>query len=98
MPLRRCIEVDCLELTARTRCPEHQRDYKLRRGYTNEYRLRHIHARKRLDPIVKSGAAVCSRCHEPLDPRLPYEADERPWGFEPAHPACNSRAGAYHQP
>lgn len=89
---RRCIEADCSSLTERTRCAPHQRAYMLARGYTNEYRLRHIHARKTLAPLVAAGAECC-RCGEIITGE--WDADERPDGkFYPACRSHNRSAGA----
>lgn len=70
----------------------------LARGYTSEYKARHKQARKMLAPLVASGQALCSRCGEPIPAAGPFDADERPHGFEAAHPVCNRRFGALHIP
>jgi hypothetical protein len=90
---RRCIENECGELTERTRCPTHQQALAHQRGYTTEYKVAHQRARRALAPQVAAGT-TCTRCGLPLHPTQPWDADQRPWGWEPAHSNCNRSAGA----
>lgn len=94
---RPCVEPGCPLLTTKTRCPSHQRDYMEQRGYTSEYKQAHREARALLAPRVAAGTA-CSRCTFPIEPLEPWEADLRPWGWEPSHATCNRRAGQAHEP
>lgn len=92
---RRCIEPGCTELTERTRCATHQREYMLKRGYTSEYKQAHREARRMLAPRLLHGGYPCSRgCGTILTTTSNWEADQRTYGWDITCATCNRKAGA----
>lgn len=62
------------------------------RGYGGD----HQRMRKKFEPQVRAGKAVCVRCGELIDPKEPWDLDhedDRKTYRGPAHRACNRRAG-----
>lgn len=60
------------------------------------YGTAHKAERKRWEPIVAAGDAICTRCQEPIDPGEPFDLDhneDRTGYLGAAHVACNRRAG-----
>lgn len=61
------------------------------------YGSRHKAERKRLDPVVQSGLAMCVRCEEPIEPGTPWDLghnDDRTMWTGPEHASCNRADGA----
>jgi hypothetical protein len=70
-----------------------------RRRPTQErgYGWAHQKERLRVEPLVDSGRATCSRCAEPIIPGQPWDLDhfdDRSGYRGPAHRSCNRAAGA----
>lgn len=62
------------------------------RGYGAE----HQKERKRWEPTVKAGHAVCPRCNTTIEPNEPWDLghnDDRTAWTGPEHRDCNRRAG-----
>lgn len=84
----------CGQPTTGTRCPAHTTTDQRRRP--TEHRRAHRDARALLAPLVANGT-TCGRCGQPIQPHQAWDADRRPYGWEPAHATCNRSAGARHQ-
>lgn len=69
------------------------------RGTTTQrgYDAKHKAERKRLEPIVARGGAICARCDEEIVPPEPWDlghTDDRATWTGPEHRDCNRAAGA----
>lgn len=91
---RRCIVEGCPTLTARTRCPEHQRELARKRGNTTEYRAAHTKHRNAWAPEVAKGTVLCSRCQTLIPSGGLWDIDQRAdlGGWFPSHRDCNRAA------
>jgi hypothetical protein len=92
MPPRPCIVCGTPVVSTSSRCAQHQRP----RNRDPQHRADHKRARAQLAPLVARGID-CTRCGQPIHPDQPWDADRRPWGYEPAHAHCNRAAGARRQ-
>src|SRR5689334_3879774 len=66
-------------------------------SHSEKYGVAHRAVRKRWEPIVAAGQAVCWRCGEPIPAdavwHLGHSADGKRW-MGPEHASCNVRDGA----
>jgi hypothetical protein len=61
----------------------------------NKYDAHHRALRKRLEPFVASGQAICARCKEPIRRGERWDLDHRDDGqgyLGPSHATCNRQA------
>jgi hypothetical protein len=71
-----------------------------RKGTTTQrgYGAKHKAQRRKYEPIVKSGRAICWRCGLPIRPDEPWDTGhddyDRGTYRGPEHATCNRRAGA----
>jgi hypothetical protein len=68
-------------------------------GYTTRNGWGHMHQQRRrqLEPLVRSGAATCVRCGQPIQPHEPFhlDHDDDRTGYRGAsHARCNLQAAA----
>lgn len=64
------------------------------RGYGGS----HAKERKKWEPIVRAGRAICARCGKPIHPAAPFDldhAEDRRYYIGVSHMACNRRAAAH---
>jgi hypothetical protein len=69
-----------------------ERSRALQPGRRARYSFSHQELRRRVGRLVVAGAAVCSRCGEPIDPGEPWDLDHEDNGVGyrgPSHAACN---------
>jgi hypothetical protein len=60
------------------------------------YGSRHQAERRRWEPIVAAGEAICARCDKPIDPTGPFDLghnEDRTAWTGPEHVKCNRSAG-----